>query len=118
QKCVFLGYPQPGWLFWHPETKKTIISDRTDFDERYFPGNTTKITNAVPLSYPVPSVYASLDEDDTSDQGGEERAVDPATHLNDPPCTPRPESSFATSSLWTTPPDTPQAQPTIHCPYQ
>jgi hypothetical protein len=62
KKCVFLGYPQeyPGWLFWHPETKKEVISDRTDFDERYFLGNTTKIPDATPTPAPVPSVYTPL----------------------------------------------------------
>ena len=39
EKCVFIGYPQgyKGWKFYNPTTKKTIISERADFDERYFP---------------------------------------------------------------------------------
>jgi hypothetical protein len=40
EKCVFIGYPAgyKGWLFYNPTTKKTIISERAEFDERYFPG--------------------------------------------------------------------------------
>jgi hypothetical protein len=38
EKCVFLGYPQgyKGWKFYNPVTKKVVISERADFDERYF----------------------------------------------------------------------------------
>lgn len=40
QKCIFIGYPEgyKGWKFYNPETKKVIISERAEFDERYFPG--------------------------------------------------------------------------------
>ncbi|KAF9456719.1 hypothetical protein BDZ94DRAFT_1314875 [Collybia nuda] len=40
EKCVFIGYPAgyKGWLFYNPTTKKTIISERAEFDEQYFPG--------------------------------------------------------------------------------
>jgi hypothetical protein len=39
EKCVFIGYPQgyKGWKFYNPTTKKTVISERADLDERYFP---------------------------------------------------------------------------------
>ena len=38
EKCVFIGYPQgyKGWKFYNPVTKKVVISERADFDERYF----------------------------------------------------------------------------------
>ncbi|OJA20713.1 hypothetical protein AZE42_13717 [Rhizopogon vesiculosus] len=37
--CVFIGYPQgyKGWKFYNPTSKKTVIAERADFDERYFP---------------------------------------------------------------------------------
>src|ERR1700744_2894599 len=37
EKCVFIGYPQGyrGWRFYNPVTK-VVISERADFDERYF----------------------------------------------------------------------------------
>ena len=40
EKCIFIGYPTgyKGWKFYNPATKKTIISERAIFDERYFPG--------------------------------------------------------------------------------
>ena len=36
-KCIFIGYPDgyKGWKFYNPKTKKVIISERADFDERY-----------------------------------------------------------------------------------
>jgi hypothetical protein len=39
EKCVFIGYPEgyKGWKFYNPTTKKTVIAERADFDERYFP---------------------------------------------------------------------------------
>jgi hypothetical protein len=32
-----MGYPQgyKGWKFYNPTTKKTVIAERADFDERY-----------------------------------------------------------------------------------
>ena len=38
EECVFIGYPQgyKGWKFYNPVTKKVVISERADFDERYF----------------------------------------------------------------------------------
>ena len=44
QKCVFVGYPvgYKGWQFYNPVTKKFIISERAVFDERHFPGLSTK----------------------------------------------------------------------------
>jgi hypothetical protein len=40
QKCIFIGYPPEfkAWHFWNPETKKEIVSNHAQFDERYFPG--------------------------------------------------------------------------------
>ena len=37
EKCIFIGYPDgiKGWKFYNPETRKVIISERADFDERY-----------------------------------------------------------------------------------
>src|SRR5262249_36836300 len=40
EKAIFIGYPKEykGWKFYNPVTKCIIISERADFDERYFPG--------------------------------------------------------------------------------
>lgn len=40
KKCIFLGYPlvYKGWRFYNPVTKKFIICERADFDERFYPG--------------------------------------------------------------------------------
>jgi hypothetical protein len=44
EKCIFVGYPEgyKGWRFYNPTTKKFIISERAEFDERYFPGLSQK----------------------------------------------------------------------------
>ena len=51
QKCVFIGYPPnyKAWSFWNPVSKKEVISNSVEFDERYFPGNSTKL-----IDWPVP----------------------------------------------------------------
>ena len=38
EKCVFIGYPDgyKAWKFYNPVTKKVVISERADFDERFF----------------------------------------------------------------------------------
>ena len=53
EKCVFIGYPQgyKGWKFYNPTTKKVVISERADFDERYFPMSKRPIS----ASFPAPS---------------------------------------------------------------
>lgn len=40
KKCVFIGYEDgiKGWRFYNPTTKRTLLSECTDFDEHYFPG--------------------------------------------------------------------------------
>ena len=52
QKCVFIGYPTQykAWLFWNPITKKEIVSNTAEFDERFFPGTSTKPIDWPPLS--------------------------------------------------------------------
>ena len=56
EKCIFLGYPEgyKGWKFYNPVTKKVIISERADFDERYnYDGTLIKQQDPLP---PPPSV--------------------------------------------------------------
>jgi len=38
QKCVFIGYPSgyKGWKFYDLASRRTIISERADCDERHF----------------------------------------------------------------------------------
>jgi hypothetical protein len=37
EKCIFIGYPEgyKGWLFYNPLTRKMVVSERAEFDERY-----------------------------------------------------------------------------------
>ena len=56
QKCVFIGYPSgyKGWLFYNPTTKKLLISERAEFDERHFSGLSKSATNHSPITMPSP----------------------------------------------------------------
>jgi len=51
--CVFIDYPQgyKGWKFYNPTTKMVVISERADFDERYFPMSKRPTL----ASFPAPS---------------------------------------------------------------
>ena len=53
EKCVFIGYPEgyKGWKFYNPLTKRAVVSERAEFDERYFPG--LKQPQDVPLAAPA-----------------------------------------------------------------
>ena len=39
-KCIFIGYPEgyKAWKFYDPVNRRVIISERAEFDERYYPG--------------------------------------------------------------------------------
>jgi hypothetical protein len=55
EKCIFIGYPPgyKGWKFYNPVTKRVIISERADFDERCFPGlKMANMPTEPPLQYP------------------------------------------------------------------
>ena len=62
EKCIFIGYPSgyKGWRFYNPTSKKFIIAETAQFDERYFPGLSKSISppSLAPIvsSPPQPSV--------------------------------------------------------------
>ena len=62
EKCVFLGYPTgyKGWKFYNPTTRKVIISETAQFDERWFPGLSKAKMDAIPDSFPVTGHWESL----------------------------------------------------------
>ena len=80
EKCVFIGYPQgyKGWKFYNPTTKKVVISERADFDERYFPMS-KRPTSA---SFPAPSLEVESTPSTT-----------PATVPRTSPVVPKPDSN-------------------------
>ena len=53
EKCIFIGYPHDykGWKFYNPTTKKSVVSERAQFDERYFLG----IKDSTPTISPIPT---------------------------------------------------------------
>lgn len=76
EKCIFIGYPEgyKGWLFYNPNTKRMVISERAEFDERYTWGAPPpKVTDA-PATVEVPSTEhyipgpAEPETDDEQDQ--------------------------------------------------
>src|SRR5258706_12492900 len=97
QKCVFIGYPAgyKGWKCWDMVSKRTIITERADFDERYFPArkDAHPVPTATPESVPAPGGRVNdveLDTDSTPTH-----SVDPIAPA---PCTGSSSTSSASSS--------------------
>lgn len=76
EKGVFIGYPAgyKGWKFYIPSTKRTVISERADFDERYFPGLKTESMASLPNTYLPPVAPPPLVE--LPDLGGDDQIPD------------------------------------------
>ena len=57
EKCVFIGYPDgyKGWKFYNPTSRRVIISERAEFDERYYPGLKQDIGIPNYLTIPKPN---------------------------------------------------------------
>jgi hypothetical protein len=117
EKCIFIGYPSDykGWKFYNPVTKKSIISERAQFDERYFLGIKGSIPTITPTSLlehpPTPSSPDSSqqpssvsglpppdhsDEElehfisgDVHDHGGDSDGSDPTHSPTHPPPSPK-----------------------------
>ena len=55
EKAIFIGYPTQfkGWEFCNPDSKKIILSDRADFDERSCPCLSRYMPDQDPLPLPV-----------------------------------------------------------------
>ena len=77
EKCIFIGYPQgyKGWKFYNPITKKAIISERAEFDERFFPGLKKSTSDTYPsfvdLDQPSSSSTSKDDIFELQDYGGD-----------------------------------------------
>src|SRR5882724_7609518 len=52
ERCAFIGYPEgiKGWKFIIPKTRHTIVSERTEFDERHFLYKLVDQDQTVPLT--------------------------------------------------------------------
>ena len=112
EKCIFIGYPDgyKGWKFYNPVTRKAVIAERADFDERYFLGRTktqptVKPSSLLenppsPVSIPLPTLDSpSTNEDDdrnshVQDHGGDIEEINPSPanspkqELKTPPISP------------------------------
>jgi hypothetical protein len=81
EKCIFIGYPDgyKGWKFYNPITKKTVISERAEFDERYMLGshsvqqpqetrNDTREIHSEQCYIPIPAIQVEAEDDDDNIQ--------------------------------------------------
>ena len=52
EKCIFVGYSAgyKGWQFYNPASRRFIILEKAEFDERYFPGIKTSLMDSILLS--------------------------------------------------------------------
>jgi hypothetical protein len=89
QKCIFVGYPPgyKGWKFYNPTTKKFIISECAEFDERYFPG-LAKGSNAAPIQLLPESTPDFSEPEHVLFDTGSLDAFTPPTPSNPSPQTP------------------------------
>ena len=64
EKCIFIGYADgyKGWKFYNPTTRKVVISERADFDERYMYYN-----KSLSMPPPHPQNSEPNDESNSSD---------------------------------------------------
>ena len=119
EKCIFIGYPPDykGWKFYNPVTKKSVISEHAQFDERHFLGIKGSTPTIVPTSLledpPTPSDLGQQsssippgapppddsddgsehsDSEDVLDHGGDSNGSD-LTHPHVHPAHPSPPSS-------------------------
>lgn len=89
EKAIFIGYPSEykAWEFYNPITRKEIVCERAEFDERYFPGLSLSANRNVPAS---PSQYVELPTtgDDSDDDATTANFPNPPTPLHTPPQSP------------------------------
>ncbi|XP_006463903.1 hypothetical protein AGABI2DRAFT_145088 [Agaricus bisporus var. bisporus H97] len=86
---LFIGYPAgyKGWKFYNPVTKRTVISERADFDERYFPGTSKAQLEAVPSFARTPDLLQT--PNDTSSYSGLPPLQDEGGDNHFPPACPK-----------------------------
>jgi hypothetical protein len=93
RRCIFVGYPHgtKAWLFWNPELRKFYTSSHAVFDERYFPGNSTKKVISVPECPPQLSDDGGESEDDNPSASADtpQTSLEPPT----PPVSPPPHDN-------------------------
>lgn len=119
EKAIFVGYPiqYKGWEFFNPVTKKFILSDCADFDERVFPGLSTCLPE--PPAFPpstisptqsAPTLVPIIDDDSDLHEHTQMRqqvgdlvgeADTPSRSAHQPPAPPAPPA--------------PQPEPEVRC---
>lgn len=110
EKCIFIGYPaeKKGWVFYNPETRKIIINNVAQFDERYFPA-LSKSNPCLPPPPPPPAQPERI-QLDVPDQVGV-RGGNPAPPPEPPSRSPSPPPSPSPSPAGSLPPLPPSPNP-------
>ena len=90
EKCVFIGYPEgyKGWKFYNPLTKKVIISERAEFDERHtYSGDILSLPKDTHVHLPpmVPVSETAPIPDDDNDPPPQDDPVKPELEPVDEP---------------------------------
>ena len=95
RKCLFVGYPSDykGWDFYNPTTKQFFVSERAEFDERYFPG--LRMNNSIdhnllhllgqPPTAPIPSGTPAVSPEVPDDVELPQMPADLPAHIEPPP---------------------------------
>ena len=115
EKCVFIGYPEgyKGWMFYNPTTKRTVISERAEFDERYFP--CLKHSTSTPELFDPPPDIAF---NPVPDLGGDDNLdINPIQDNNAPPL-PAPQIAPAPHVLLPNVPEPLEPLPDVPAPPQ
>jgi len=108
EKCIFVGYPEgyKAWTFYNPTTRRTIISERAEFDERYFPGLKRTPLTPEPFELLPPVMFNPV-----LDSGGDNELDEPAVNPIQANRSPSPEIPPDIPAPLNLPPDAPATPP-------
>src|ERR1700678_3616144 len=105
---IFVGYPEgyKAWTFYNPTTRRTIISERAEFDERYFPGLKRTPLTPEPFELLPPVMFNPV-----LDSGGDNELDEPAVNPIQANRSPSPEIPPDIPAPLNLPPDAPAKPP-------
>ena len=124
EQCIFVGYPSgyKGYKFYNPKTKKFIISECAEFDERMFPGlsgitalSKIDLTVAGPkplFDPPSPAIVLDFGGADDNDDASRPAPLPPQSPTPDLPSEP-PSPPSAPSQPLPQPPSDPRPSPSV-----
>ena len=118
EKLIFVGYPAQykGWEFYNPVTRRFVLSDRADFDERDCPGTADFKADQIVFAPPTPPApgLQDLAASEVPDQVGDMPHLVGANQP--PPGTPSASSDSDNTSAPHSPSYSPTPAPASHSP--